>query len=699
MSAAGPGPARWTARCARHHDGGVTVPFRFAVIADTHVNPTDDESNSPWEVNGLANRRTREVVSQLAAAEPEFVVHLGDMVHPVPGNPGYRAAADRFLAITDQLDVPLHLVPGNHDAGDKPVRWAPAKPISPASLDTYHRTFGPSHYAFDHRDVHLVVINTMLINSGTPAEQEQREWLTEDLRSHAGARILVLGHYPPYLTDPDEPECYDNIAEPGRGWLLGLFERYGVEAYFCGHVHNFLYHRHGGCDLYVLPSTSFVRHDYSELARVPPGSQYGRDDTGKLGHTVVEVHPDHHQVHVVRSHLGPRDRHSPPGDDATRHRPEAPTPDRVPLRGPVTAPVGIDMREPWAERVGLPYNGMLDEFTRRRVRNDYPLLALWELGVRDLRIPLTDLLDPVLVDRMRQLVAIGHRFHAFGYDLPRGRVQEVLDTVAGQLAGVEVVLPPESLTATGDGALARLRARLPCPLTVSPLSTSAHRGDAATRFAHRVTHGFDPDRELPVVAADGVAFSVGADRAPWEAVHRAADHARSRGRHAHVHVTLAGPDPASAPDEATTTGRAAEALLAGWACAPDVLVFLDTLADVDRGYFPRRGLTDRRHTPTLPGRVFGHLHAALHRYGPRTTAPAPEAQALPVPEGRVCSADDGRLVLVLPSGRVDGARLADAVGAATGSTLDLGTGAVRHRVDLRRAGWGRPTLVLPARLE
>lgn len=38
----------------------------------------------------------------------------------------------------------------------------------------------------------------------------------------------------------------------------------------------------------------------------------------------------------------------------------------------------------------MPY-GNLDEFTRKPVRNDYLLQALWELDIRKLRVPLGDL--------------------------------------------------------------------------------------------------------------------------------------------------------------------------------------------------------------------------------------------------------------------------------------------------------------------
>ena len=40
-------------------------------------------------------------------------------------------------------------------------------------------------------------------------------------------------------------------------------------------------------------------------------------------------------------------------------------------------------------------------------------------------------------------------------------------------------------------------------------------------------------------------------------------------------------------------------------------VFLDTLVDHDRGYFPRNGVMDRRYNPRLAYHVLRHLHRAV----------------------------------------------------------------------------------------
>ncbi len=45
--------------------------------------------------------------------------------------------------------------------------------------------------------------------------------------------------------------------------------------------------------------------------------------------------------------------------------------------------------------------GPVDEFVRKKARNDYTVLALWETGIRTLRLPLADLTDEIFLKPAR----------------------------------------------------------------------------------------------------------------------------------------------------------------------------------------------------------------------------------------------------------------------------------------------------------
>ena len=53
---------------------------------------------------------------------------------------------------------------------------------------------------------------------------------------------------------------------------------------------------------YILPSTSFVRREYSELQVVSPGEEFGRNDTAKLGYFIVKVFTGRHEI-VQSEHM------------------------------------------------------------------------------------------------------------------------------------------------------------------------------------------------------------------------------------------------------------------------------------------------------------------------------------------------------------------------------------------------------------
>lgn len=593
--------------------------FTFAVVADSHINPHDDSSSSPWESNRQANDRSRRAVEQINRLAPDFVVHLGDLVHPVPAQDTFDDAAQRFHDIYAGLSCPLHLVPGNHDVGDKPGEWLPAQSVTPPFLETYRSLFGQDRYSFDHGECHFVIINAQLLNSGLPAEEEQRAWLEADLRDHADRRTFVFSHYPPFIASPTEIDHYDNIDEPARSWLLDLVVEHGVEGVFAGHVHNFFYNRLHDGHHYVAPSLAFVRQDYSELFRIAPEveQEYGRNDTGKLGFFLVEVYPDRHVARIVRDYLG---RDAAEVHDATGSLSPA---------GSSGSRLALDTRQAWTEHSSIPYNGVVDEFARKPVRSDYPLMTLWEMGVDRLRVPLPDLLDDATRARMVELGGAGHRFQVFSYCLPNAAAVPVLREHADLLSGLEVIQPPSRLE-TQVAELADLGRTTGVDLLLSTARTSAHGSHGGDGYAHYIRHGFTAGegemlRELLTrtglgKAVAGLAFTVSRTEEPTAALATIDTLVGELGLRATALVRLAADHPgAGEHDDLTTAGRVAQAALSAH-LLERVDVTLDTFADVDRGYFPRNGLADRRFNLRPAGHVVRNLAAVLPLVVPEPVA-------------------------------------------------------------------------------
>jgi 3',5'-cyclic AMP phosphodiesterase CpdA len=156
------------------------------------VNEDENFSASPYPANAEANRRARYVFAQINRINPRLVLHLGDMINPVPELPSFAASAANFNAIAADLTMPIHLMPGNHDIGDKPVSWMPAGRIISGFSDQYRKTFGKAYFAVEEEGCHFVMLNSPLVNSGLPEEAEQADWFEGYLKANKGGADIRI---------------------------------------------------------------------------------------------------------------------------------------------------------------------------------------------------------------------------------------------------------------------------------------------------------------------------------------------------------------------------------------------------------------------------------------------------------------------------------------------------------------------------
>ena len=650
--------------------------FTFAVVADTHVTEEDATAIDGYDEDtvNLSLARSAYVVRQLNRLAPDFVVHLGDITHPQPDTPAYEQSALGFNAVFENLECPLYLVAGNHDIGEKAYAGEPmpqqqvARTVNDAMIAQYERQFQPQYYSFKHEDCLFVIINGMIVNSGLTSEAQQRRWLESLLGANQGRRIFMFSHYPAYLSRRDETDHYDATDEPGRTWLLGVLERHEVEAFYAGHVHNFFFNRHGKTSCYTMPSTCFLRHDYHELFRVAPGMQQGRHDTSKLGFAVVRVLGEGHINHIIRS-IGRTD--DPAGE-------AAPLP---PVHGLTPAPgaAGLYLRQPWCDSADIPTPWGLDAFRRKRIRNDYPLLALWEMGVCQLRVPLDDLADAETRRRMAELTALGHRFTAYSYGLPKGAARRALTDHGHILSAWEVIAPTTS-AAELLGGIAELKGG-------TPVYFNAHRVD---KEAFSLSHGLGANERGTVEALlalekagsviDGMVFGIGWREDPIPAMAAIRDSIDGLGILAAAHVQFAHREPLGRDEyERHDANRLAEAVI-GALAHDEFTVFLDNFTGIDRGYYFSGGLVDRLYNPLPGAHIVRHLHAALPD-GCQIGAVRENG------DGRMIELDKPEGALLLPA--MDAVTPTAAPSRMTKRWIDLTSGklAARHLTG--------PTLVIP----
>jgi len=340
--------------------------FSFAIVADSHLTTKETLSFDSGDAYGSKLAAMYDdLIARVNAMNPAFVVHLGDITDPVPVSPEFTDSAQAFHKASDIFDMPYYMVPGNHDIGEK---IHPALPkindqvsITKHAIEQYEQHFGRQRYSFEHEGCLFLVINTMLLNSKLEEEQEQWGWLEKTLHDNAGKRVFVFAHYPLYLSARDEPDFYDNIDEPARTRLIELLERYKVEGYYAGHVHNFFYNYLNGMHQFVLPSTGIIRTDYMEFFRTPPTREMGSFDPAKLGFFWVDVYPDRHVPYMIRAS------------------------DELPCRthswNSNGSSVTLDLRMPWCDEVDIPSAWGVEIFERNAMTIRLPPFGRWGLRI------------------------------------------------------------------------------------------------------------------------------------------------------------------------------------------------------------------------------------------------------------------------------------------------------------------------------
>lgn len=436
-----------------------SADLEFVVMTDTHYMLDPGTRQVEFESRRLQASRAEHAYELVRSLDTSFIVHLGDLVQEFPESAGFEESLQQALEQIREAGIHLHQVAGNHDVGDKPDPTMPTDWATPGSLKAFHRRFGSSWKSWDQGGCHFIVLNSQIMNGPLPEAKEQERWLEEDLAEHSGMPVFIFLHLAPFLVDEHEQGLghYDNIDEPGRSWLLDLIRRHDVQMVFAGHSHFAFFNRIGHTRSYVVPSTAFTRPGFCEVFSSPPPPERGRDDAEKLGFFLVRVRDGRPVVHLVRTggaagkqnHLDSKRRL------LTRVSRDLPA-----------SPLGVTLRHPLTSATEVPI--AWQSTVRQPVRNDFPLLACVELGVRHVRVPASDLSNPQQRDRLAVLRDEGVTITVFWTWSDRCQVVQEASEHRDLVDGVEILIPGALLP--DEGCLqAMAQSAEMMPVTLAPL--------------------------------------------------------------------------------------------------------------------------------------------------------------------------------------------------------------------------------------
>ena len=202
------------------------APFFFVQLADTQMGFANNNVDMIPEIEHF-----KAAVEHINRLKPAFVLISGDLVNIAHSPKQIRAFWS--IAKTIRPDVPLYLVPGNHDVGQGKAE----------DVRSYEKLMGTDHYSFSYNGSEFLVLDSCLISdlSDQGLRDEQQKWFETELaaaRAKNPAHIFVCDHHPWFLKPPDEVDKYQNVPLAYRGAYLDLMNRYDVDYALCGHLHH-----------------------------------------------------------------------------------------------------------------------------------------------------------------------------------------------------------------------------------------------------------------------------------------------------------------------------------------------------------------------------------------------------------------------------------------------------------------------------
>lgn len=235
-----------------------SAPFFFLQLSDPQFGFIDNKSIS------AETEAMNKAVTAINQLKPPFVVITGDFVNNSKSKE--QIAAYKSMIAQINSSVKVYMIPGNHDIGK----------VSRASIDNYKKNYGETHFSFRYGDCAFIGIDSNIIKEEDKEREEvQFKWLEQELQKTKDARFkFVFTHCSVFLKRMDEPVNYSNFSLPMREKYVRLFQKYGVNAIFAGHLHNNAYGKVGNMEMITIG---------------PVGKVLG---TGYQGMNLVKVYPD-----------------------------------------------------------------------------------------------------------------------------------------------------------------------------------------------------------------------------------------------------------------------------------------------------------------------------------------------------------------------------------------------------------------------
>ncbi|MDW3225728.1 MAG: phosphodiesterase [Paracoccaceae bacterium] len=194
-------------------------------ISDTHIVPEGALVSGRLDTSDALARLVERITSIRDQIGPvDALLVSGDL-----SDDGSVQSYARFKSLIAPLDLPLYVIPGNHDARD-PMRTA---------FDNKLPQSGPLNWTHQLGDVLLIGLDTMVEGQGLGTlSPDSLMFLQSALSQSGGAPVLLALHHPPFACGIG---FMDEIGLTNRDDLHETVAGYaGTLRMVCGHIHNMI---------------------------------------------------------------------------------------------------------------------------------------------------------------------------------------------------------------------------------------------------------------------------------------------------------------------------------------------------------------------------------------------------------------------------------------------------------------------------
>lgn len=213
--------------------------FSFAFLTDIHVQPEKD-----------ADKGFKMAIDTLNKLKPDFVITGGDLIMDALGQTEARADSlyDMYDELSALIEVPVYNTMGNHEVFGFYESSGVDRSHPLYGEKMYEERLGDRYYAFNHKGWRFYILDSVdEREEGTGyyghVDDEQIEWLKEDLKSVDPETPIALSVHIPFITIQTQlvngstaPNSDGLVITNARDVLL-LFQEHNLRLALQGHLH------------------------------------------------------------------------------------------------------------------------------------------------------------------------------------------------------------------------------------------------------------------------------------------------------------------------------------------------------------------------------------------------------------------------------------------------------------------------------